>query len=101
MTCPHQSMPPDKDTGRRLCSLGRFGGRPWAGQCAACQRAGLDRHLIGDALERLAKPLAKALRLDCLDDADKLKLGSPCAKRRDRLNEAHAKARRRLTAPGN
>lgn len=41
----------------------------------------------GDKVEKLVKPIAKALNLPCLDDDGKLKPESPCAKRRDKLNE--------------
>ena len=40
----------------------------------------------GDAVEKLAKPIAKALRLPCLKKDGSLKPESECAKRRDRLN---------------
>jgi len=40
MTCPHQSQPPGKDTGRRLCVIGLFGGKPFLGNCNACIAAG-------------------------------------------------------------
>jgi hypothetical protein len=50
---------------------------------AAARPAGL-----GDALEKLAKPIAKALRLPCLSAADRLQPESNCAKRRDALNRA-------------
>ena len=36
MTCPHQSQPPGKDTGRRLCALGLYGGKPFLGVCQRC-----------------------------------------------------------------
>lgn len=48
-------------------------------------RQWLQRIRLGDAVEKLAKPIAKALKLPCLD-GDKLRPESPCAKRRDRLN---------------
>lgn len=38
MPCPHQSNPPGKDTGRRLCAIGNFNGRPFLGQCNACDQ---------------------------------------------------------------
>ncbi len=44
------------------------------------------RRGLGDVVETLAKPIARALRLDCLDENDKLKPESPCAKKRDALN---------------
>jgi hypothetical protein len=40
----------------------------------------------GDLVERLAKPLAKALRLSCLDAQGNLKPDSGCAKRKAALN---------------
>jgi hypothetical protein len=40
MTCPHQSQPPGKDTGRRLCALGWFGGKPFLGNCMDCIKRG-------------------------------------------------------------
>jgi hypothetical protein len=46
----------------------------------------LQRLRLGDRAERLAKPIAKALRLNCLDAAGNLKPESGCAKRRDALN---------------
>ena len=89
MTCPHQSQPKGKDTGRRLCAIGRFHGRPFIGQCKLCIEAGYNQEGIGfgDIVERLAKPIAKALRLPCLDKAGNLKPESGCAKRRDKLNK--------------
>jgi hypothetical protein len=41
---------------------------------------------LGDLVEILAKPVARILKLDCLDDQGKLKPESGCAKRRDGLN---------------
>jgi len=41
---------------------------------------------LGDIVEKLAKPIAKALGLGCLDKAGKLKPESGCAKRRDAMN---------------
>lgn len=42
---------------------------------------------LGDRIEILAKPIAKAFHMPCLDDKDMLKPESPCAKRRDKANE--------------
>jgi hypothetical protein len=42
---------------------------------------------LGDMIEQLAKPIAKALGLPCLDKDSQLKPESPCAKRRDALNK--------------
>jgi hypothetical protein len=42
---------------------------------------------LGDVVERVAHPIAKALNLPCLDKTtDTLKPESPCAKRRDAMN---------------
>jgi len=41
---------------------------------------------LGDKVESVIKPVARALRLKCLDADGKLKPDSGCAKRRDRLN---------------
>jgi len=49
------------------------------------------RRGLGDVIEVFAKPIAKALKLPCLDDQDRLKPESPCAKRRDALNAAGRK----------
>lgn len=43
---------------------------------------------LGDVLEIVAKPFARALKMDCLDTAGDLKPGTPCAERRDRFNSA-------------
>ena len=43
---------------------------------------------LGDVVESMIKPIARALRLNCLDNQGKLKAASPCAKRRDALNRA-------------
>jgi len=42
---------------------------------------------LGDVIEGMVKPIARALRLDCLDEQGKLKPQSGCAQRRDRLNK--------------
>jgi hypothetical protein len=43
---------------------------------------------VGDIVERLAKPIARALNLPCLDKTTHaLRPESPCAKRRDALNK--------------
>jgi hypothetical protein len=41
---------------------------------------------LGDALERIAKPIARVMRLPCLDQNGKLRPESGCAKRRAALN---------------
>jgi len=51
-----------------------FGGKPES-------RPGL-----GDRIEKIVKPIAKALKMKCLDEKNRLRAGSPCAKRRDAAN---------------
>ena len=41
---------------------------------------------VGDVIERLVKPVARALGLNCLDSSGQLKPDSPSARRRDALN---------------
>lgn len=41
---------------------------------------------LGDKIETLVKPIAKALNSPCLDSNSKLKPKSPCAKARDFIN---------------
>jgi len=41
---------------------------------------------LGDFVEKMAKPIAKLLKLDCLDGNGNLKPDSLCAKRRDWMN---------------
>lgn len=41
---------------------------------------------LGDLAEKLAKPIARALRLPCLDAQGNLNPESGCAKRKARLN---------------
>ncbi len=45
---------------------------------------------VGDLIERVFKPIAVAAQklklIDCLNQDKTLKAGSPCAKRRDKLN---------------
>lgn len=42
---------------------------------------------LGDIVEQLIKPVAKALNLPCLNEQKKLRPDSPCAKRRNFLNK--------------
>jgi hypothetical protein len=58
--------------------------RASVGAPEVCPHTGSIR--LGDLIERLAKPIAKALALPCLDSTGQLKPESPCAKRRDALN---------------
>ena len=48
-----------------------------------------NQELLGDRVERAVKPLARSLRLDCLDQNGNLKPESGCGKRKARLNAAH------------
>jgi len=41
---------------------------------------------LGTWLEKVFKPIAKALKMKCLDEQGKLKPKSKCAERRDKLN---------------
>ncbi|MGA2140688.1 MAG: hypothetical protein ABSH14_17690 [Verrucomicrobiia bacterium] len=43
-------------------------------------------HGLGDRIEKILKPVARALGSKCLDEHDNLKPDSWCAKRRDALN---------------
>ena len=43
---------------------------------------------LGDLVEKVAKPIAQALGMDCLDKDGNLKPDSKCAGRRDRMNRA-------------
>ncbi len=43
---------------------------------------------VGDVIEQIAKPIAVALKLDCLDEKKQLKPESDCAKRRERMNKS-------------
>jgi len=42
---------------------------------------------LGDLVEKIAKPIAKLLRLKCHEKNGTLKPQSPCAKRRNKLNQ--------------
>jgi hypothetical protein len=46
---------------------------------------------LGDIVEAVAKPVAVALKMKCLDAQRKLIPGTPCAKRRDALNRVFSK----------
>lgn len=41
---------------------------------------------LGDIVEAMAKPIARALHLDCVDKNGNLKAESGCAKRKEMLN---------------
>lgn len=84
MTCQYQSR--SRDRGPFTCALGRYAGRPYLGQCKACIAAGENHRGLGDIVETLAKPIAKALRMKCLDENGNLKPNSRCGKRKQFLN---------------
>ena len=70
-----------------VCPAGHWG--QWTRDCAQLAPAPaslLQRLQLGTRLERAVKPIAKALRLPCLDKGGALKPKSPCAKKRDWLN---------------
>lgn len=56
----------------------------------------LEQHLAGDLVERAVKPIARVLRLSCLDAKGKLKPQSPCGKRKAALNKWHVRLRKWL-----
>ena len=44
---------------------------------------------LGDVVAAVATPIARAMRLECIDHETKqLKVTSPCAKRKARMNKA-------------
>lgn len=85
-----------------LCNAAGCTARPdFADPCASCPEGHWGPYIrkgcpevaeekprgLGDIIERMVKPIAKALRLNCLDENANLKPKSPCAKRRDALNK--------------
>jgi hypothetical protein len=73
MTCPHQSQPPGKDTGRRLCAIGWHGGKPFVGNCQACIAAGRntpEARQQADAKAERTHPSDKPRIRGCCDRAD-------------------------------
>lgn len=93
IACSHY-QPRTRDGG--TCLQGRYNGKPSHGVCRLCIARGENTAEIessqptkglGDIVERLAKPVAKALNLSCLDATNNLRPESPCAKRRDWLNK--------------
>jgi len=96
MICEHRTP-----TAKVICSLNLYGGRPSAKTCEKCIASGennkryakelfarAERIGLGDQLERIAGPIAKALGLPCHDkETGRLKPESGCAKRRDWANK--------------
>jgi hypothetical protein len=73
MTCPHQSKPAGKDTGRRLCKIGLYGGKPFIGNCLKCIKSGENTETFAKSLsDRSAKshPANRAKIHGCCDRAD-------------------------------
>ena len=71
-SCHHQSQPPGKDTGRRLCALGLYGGTPYVGNCIACVKAGENTTEFAAGLTDRAQrshPPAAARLSGCCDSA--------------------------------
>lgn len=52
--------------------------------------------LAGDVVEKAAKPIARVLKLSCLDRNGKLKPQSPCGKRKAALNRWHVRLKKWL-----
>lgn len=104
MTCAHY-MPATDDggfcrinargagvmVGRSICRMcASYSGPPRMGSATVpVARAGVTPAGLGDLVEKLVKPIARAIKSDCLDERDALKPGSPCAKRRDALNKLY------------
>jgi len=75
VTCPHQSQPPGKDTGRRLCAIGLYGGKPFLGNCNACVAANENNQSFADSLSDVlskSHPAGINLISGCCDRADNL-----------------------------
>ena len=55
MTCPHQSRAGDH--GQFTCAIGKHGGKPWAGQCAACMNPTASKMVanLGGSIANFAK----------------------------------------------
>jgi hypothetical protein len=73
MTCPHQSKPPGKDTGRRLCAIGWYGGKPFVGNCTSCITAGRntpEAKAEADTRAERTHPSDKPRIRGCCDRAD-------------------------------
>lgn len=73
MICFYQSRPPGKDTGRRLCAIGLYGGHPWVGECNKCMAAGQnnEKHAAELAARAARSHPASAARISgCCDRAD-------------------------------
>jgi hypothetical protein len=86
MKIPCQHFTRERDRGQGKCALGHFNGRPYVGNCRECLAAGWHEGGLGDKIERLVKPIARALGLPCLDAQGHLRPESGCAKRRALLN---------------
>jgi hypothetical protein len=72
MTCQYQSQPPGKDTGRRFCAIGLYGGNPYIGNCKNCIERGENTpEFAADLLARSATthPAAASRVSGCCDSA--------------------------------
>jgi hypothetical protein len=70
-----------------------------SGPPEALAKEGKPKPGLGDLIERAVKPIARALKSDCLDVHHNLKPDSGCAKRRDALNRVRL-VRRSSSAGG-
>lgn len=80
-SCPTTCANPEKSKMEASCPLTPPRWGPFDATKAPASSTGL-----GDMVEKLAKPIAKALRLKCLDGNGQLKPESGCAKRKAWLN---------------
>jgi hypothetical protein len=73
MICTHQSQPAGKDTGRRFCAIGLYGGKPYVGNCRSCISAGENTPEFAASLtDRAARshPANRQKISGCCDRAD-------------------------------
>jgi hypothetical protein len=72
MICTHESRPTGKDTGRRFCALGLYGGKPFVGNCRACITNGENTPEFAQALNARAEqshPSSQRKISGCCDSA--------------------------------
>ena len=94
--CPHFSRA--RDRGRGLCSLGRFGGAPFVGNCQTCIAAGDNHRGPGDIIGAVATPIAGFFGFGCVDPKTKqLRPESGCARRKSNANQVGKTIRQALT----
>jgi len=68
----------------KTCQLGYHNGVPHAGNCRACIEAGENKEGLGDQVEKIAKPIAKAI--DKIAGTNIENCGG-CKKRKEKLNK--------------